>query len=84
VLLRLTTDSRFGDTRWKKLRRVGSLGRDQPLHSSGDTPEGTVARHNEATTASPWEEGAFNAHPRREERTPWRAQSQEGIEPPRA
>jgi hypothetical protein len=43
--------------RWKKPRRVGSLGRDQPSSSFDETPKGTVARHSEATTRSSWEEG---------------------------
>jgi hypothetical protein len=58
VLLELATDSRFGDTRWEDLKRVGSLGRDQPGSSLGETPKGQVVRHSEAAIESSGEEGA--------------------------
>jgi hypothetical protein len=54
----LTTDSRFGGTRWESLKRVGGLGRGLPGSSLGKTPESRVARHSEATIQSSWEEGA--------------------------
>jgi hypothetical protein len=54
----LATDSRFGGTRWKDLKRVGGLGRDLPGFSFGKTPKGRVIGHSEALTKSPWEEGA--------------------------